>query len=207
MPARATRWAGSPWSSVPSTRTEPRRGVSAPAMAISVDVFPAPLRPSSATASPLATRSDAFRTTVLPPYATDRFSTMSRSGVLVGATKVDLLHAMVGTNLGRCPVGDQHAVVKDRDPLGDREDHVKVMLDEHQGHLRRQRAQPGDGGLPFLAGEARHRLVQQKQSRLAGEGELDLEGTLFAVCLFFFQAEDGIRDIGVTGVQTCALPI
>src|SRR5438445_7242476 len=37
---------------------------------------------------------------------------------------------------------------------------------------------------------------------------------LFFVCIFFlfcffffFQAEDGIRDIGVTGVQTCALPI
>src|SRR3712207_8781286 len=28
-----------------------------------------------------------------------------------------------------------------------------------------------------------------------------------AKCFFFFQAEDGIRDIGVTGVQTCALPI
>src|SRR3712207_7927558 len=27
------------------------------------------------------------------------------------------------------------------------------------------------------------------------------------VFYFFFQAEDGIRDIGVTGVQTCALPI
>src|SRR3712207_3846327 len=26
-------------------------------------------------------------------------------------------------------------------------------------------------------------------------------------CCVFFQAEDGIRDIGVTGVQTCALPI
>src|SRR3712207_8634179 len=25
--------------------------------------------------------------------------------------------------------------------------------------------------------------------------------------MMFFQAEDGIRDIGVTGVQTCALPI
>src|SRR5687768_17709710 len=24
---------------------------------------------------------------------------------------------------------------------------------------------------------------------------------------FFFQAEDGIRDVAVTGVQTCALPI
>ena len=27
------------------------------------------------------------------------------------------------------------------------------------------------------------------------------------VCFFFFQAEDGIRDHCVTGVQTCALPI
>src|SRR5256886_10355524 len=26
-------------------------------------------------------------------------------------------------------------------------------------------------------------------------------------CYFFFQAEDGIRDLTVTGVQTCALPI
>src|SRR5438445_6180407 len=29
----------------------------------------------------------------------------------------------------------------------------------------------------------------------------------FSFFFFFFQAEDGIRDIGVTGVQTCALPI
>src|SRR2546430_4112532 len=29
------------------------------------------------------------------------------------------------------------------------------------------------------------------------------DGVLF----FFFQAEDGIRDLTVTGVQTCALPI
>src|SRR3954467_273391 len=27
------------------------------------------------------------------------------------------------------------------------------------------------------------------------------------LCCFFFQAEDGIRDYRVTGVQTCALPI
>ena len=33
---------------------------------------------------------------------------------------------------------------------------------------------------------------------------------LFCFCfcvVFFFQAEDGIRDVAVTGVQTCALPI
>src|SRR5699024_11409166 len=29
----------------------------------------------------------------------------------------------------------------------------------------------------------------------------------FACLFFFFQAEDGIRDRNVTGVQTCALPI
>src|SRR5205807_10027897 len=29
----------------------------------------------------------------------------------------------------------------------------------------------------------------------------------FIFCFFFFQAEDGIRDYKVTGVQTCALPI
>src|SRR5256885_9938435 len=36
-------------------------------------------------------------------------------------------------------------------------------------------------------------------------------GTLIRCCtigvFFFFQAEDGIRDYKVTGVQTCALPI
>src|SRR5438445_7722316 len=30
---------------------------------------------------------------------------------------------------------------------------------------------------------------------------------LLSFSFFFFQAEDGIRDIGVTGVKTCALPI
>src|SRR2546430_6695242 len=30
---------------------------------------------------------------------------------------------------------------------------------------------------------------------------------MFCLFFFFFQAEDGIRDLTVTGVQTCALPI
>src|SRR5688500_3375096 len=30
---------------------------------------------------------------------------------------------------------------------------------------------------------------------------------LHSIIIFFFQAEDGIRDYKVTGVQTCALPI
>src|SRR6266511_4444969 len=34
-----------------------------------------------------------------------------------------------------------------------------------------------------------------------------LELLVVSYCFFFFQAEDGIRDFHVTGVQTCALPI
>src|SRR2546430_9773957 len=34
-----------------------------------------------------------------------------------------------------------------------------------------------------------------------------LNSTRPTLRLFFFQAEDGIRDLTVTGVQTCALPI
>src|SRR3989440_5050619 len=38
---------------------------------------------------------------------------------------------------------------------------------------------------------------------------LDLYSRFLLYCcfFFFFQAEDGIRDLIVTGVQTCALPI
>src|SRR5690349_22461565 len=34
-----------------------------------------------------------------------------------------------------------------------------------------------------------------------------IKALLMFVFFFFFQAEDGIRDLYVTGVQTCALPI
>src|SRR2546421_4678105 len=33
------------------------------------------------------------------------------------------------------------------------------------------------------------------------------QSSVFCSFFFFFQAEDGIRDLIVTGVQTCALPI
>src|SRR5688572_32531294 len=36
---------------------------------------------------------------------------------------------------------------------------------------------------------------------------LELWSLQFVCIGFFFQAEDGIRDLTVTGVQTCALPI
>src|SRR3712207_7161451 len=44
----------------------------------------------------------------------------------------------------------------------------------------------------------------RRSARFPGGGGVS---RLFMLKHFFFQAEDGIRDIGVTGVQTCALPI
>src|SRR6266496_4572522 len=38
-------------------------------------------------------------------------------------------------------------------------------------------------------------------------GQLTIVQCLFHLICFFFQAEDGIRVLYVTGVQTCALPI
>jgi len=38
-------------------------------------------------------------------------------------------------------------------------------------------------------------------------GRCSVSCSVVMYAFFFFQAEDGIRDIGVTGVQTCALPI
>src|SRR2546430_5262859 len=37
--------------------------------------------------------------------------------------------------------------------------------------------------------------------------EMQKRGLVVLGVSFFFQAEDGIRDLTVTGVQTCALPI
>src|SRR2546429_1301272 len=50
------------------------------------------------------------------------------------------------------------------------------------------------------------------ESRLWQGGAVDrlIQGgweVLWSCVFFFFQAEDGIRDVAVTGVQTCALPI
>src|SRR5262249_57379997 len=48
--------------------------------------------------------------------------------------------------------------------------------------------------------------VDDVQTDLGRKGVLYVAGSGVLV-FFFFQAEDGIRDWSVTGVQTCALPI
>src|SRR5688500_1565057 len=52
------------------------------------------------------------------------------------------------------------------------------------------------------------RVGKECRSRGGAEQEsVDAAGASGRSVFFFFQAEDGIRDYKVTGVQTCALPI
>src|SRR5256885_12118041 len=51
------------------------------------------------------------------------------------------------------------------------------------------------------------RPVRSDATRVPGFWRVLRRGPLLLGDLFFFQAEDGIRDYKVTGVQTCALPI
>src|SRR5207253_5683586 len=51
------------------------------------------------------------------------------------------------------------------------------------------------------------RLLKQLLRLVAFLFFINLQCLVYIRCFFFFQAEDGIRDGHVTGVQTCALPI
>src|SRR5256885_7753124 len=60
----------------------------------------------------------------------------------------------------------------------------------------------GGRGGPRNAG-----LVERAWAEDGQGGGQGVEDEYMGVVFFFFQAEDGIRDYKVTGVQTCALPI
>src|SRR2546429_3760303 len=49
-------------------------------------------------------------------------------------------------------------------------------------------------------------IIAEADEATDAADSVTLVSELFFV-IFFFQAEDGIRDVAVTGVQTCALPI
>src|SRR5690349_538368 len=58
------------------------------------------------------------------------------------------------------------------------------------------------------AGEKDIELSDYSYTQDTPKGEVTVNGTMLrSPRFFFFQAEDGIRDLYVTGVQTCALPI
>src|SRR2546430_12382049 len=64
------------------------------------------------------------------------------------------------------------------------------------------------------ASEVADIYAAEELNGMIGVGQIEItmvvfecDRELYDIIFFFFQAEDGIRDLTVTGVQTCALPI
>src|SRR5256884_103931 len=68
------------------------------------------------------------------------------------------------------------------------------------------RAARGESGFGARERGFELRVTLYRGVRLWGDGAACRAARVDDLC-FFFQAEDGIRDVAVTGVQTCALPI
>src|SRR5256885_2326259 len=62
-------------------------------------------------------------------------------------------------------------------------------------------------GVAAVSAHATHIDYRMERCMDATRDELSADAHSRLYVIFFFQAEDGIRDYKVTGVQTCALPI
>src|SRR4051812_19330284 len=103
-------------------------------IARSVVVLPTPLRPSSATDSPLPTSSDTPcrmcslpRCTCTPESLSMRFLVLE--DVVLRAAEVGLAHALVGADRLRRAARQHRALRHHRDVVGKAEDHFHVVLD------------------------------------------------------------------------------
>src|SRR5262245_24057098 len=106
---------------------------------------------------------------------------MSRTSSISGRSQIDLLHECVGLDLVGQAVGDDLAVVQDRDALREREGHVHVVLDHQEGDGRIELLQERRHRVRLGGREPGGRLVEQEELRLAGQRQGDLELALLAV--------------------------
>ncbi len=166
--------------SSPPSSTRPRRSTS-PISALNVVVLPTPFRPSSAVAPPSATSKEIPCSTCDWP----RYTCRSRT------ERTAIRAALRGRPAGRSVAHDrlrgvdrkQPAVVHDRDPLREPGHHLHVMLDhQHRPALVGvHRPDQLDELGHVLHRDARHRLVEQQDLRVAREQHRELELALVAV--------------------------
>src|SRR5258706_12479117 len=117
---------------MPFTAIEPLRLPTSPRMDLSVEVRPAPLRPSSVTPSPLFTVRSTPCSTCDSPYQACRFA-MLRTASAMGGPHVRLHHRGIGGDLGVASLGEHRAASKDRDPVADARNDAHVVLDHQHG--------------------------------------------------------------------------
>ena len=91
------------------------------------------------------------------------------------------LHAPVGADGGRLAAGDHGAVDHHRQVVGQREDGVDVVFDQHHGVVGFQAQQQLDHALGLGHAHAGQRLVKQQHLRIGGQRHGDLQLPLLAV--------------------------
>src|SRR5256884_1483889 len=88
-------------------------------------------------------------------------------------------------------------------PLGGEEAALQAMASGAQSYI--VKTPRYNELLPAIVEE--HVVEARNRKRLVENEEIQAQAVTARKTVFFFQAEDGIRDVAVTGVQTCALPI
>src|SRR5918996_3137778 len=132
MPRRARRYGGRRLISRPWKATFPDRRGRRPMMLSMVVVFPAPLRPTRHTDSPLPTFSETRRRISAGPRQVSIASTSS-----MGGPDQRGRHCLVAADLVRRARGEDRTLVHRPDTIRGPEDHVHVVLDDHGGDLGR----------------------------------------------------------------------
>src|SRR5256884_3991980 len=107
--------------------------------------------------------------------------------------KVGVPGASAGINIAQRLGLNPSIIESARSRLGTQARDVGQFLDRLHAELRETEAER-------LRLRTSEQELERQKSRLAAEGMKEQQ-------TIFFQAEDGIRDVAVTGVQTCALPI
>src|SRR2546427_727533 len=188
MPIRARRYGAIGRSATPPSVIVPARAGSAPTIARTSVVLPAPFRPMTPQRSPVGTWSDTAGRIGVAPMLTSRRWTSSTP-----APRHVLAHARVAEDVGGRAVGQDAALVEREHAPAVALDDVDVVLDEDDGGLPLGERGHDDvhHGELLLGGDAAGRLVEEEQRGLARRGHRDVEELPHAL------RDDGRRPVAV----------
>src|SRR5437868_9111670 len=198
-PMRAIRSEVAWMISWPLKAIEPVRLPMMPMIDFSVEVLPAPLRPSKVTTSP------AFTLKLMPwrtwdsPYQASRFCTdstccppavdgaglvavalvMFRSGMT--RPQIGFLDALVLGKVGVIALGQHLAPRQHGDDVGEVGDDVQIVLDHQDGVFRGDALDQARDLVDVFMAHAGHRLVEQHHLRVERQGGCDFERALAAI--------------------------
>ena len=136
-----------------------------PEMARSVDVFPAPFGPISATTSPIFTSTSMPRTASTGPYETSSPRISSIESVDLRDAEVGVDDPLVLEHRGGVADGDEVTQLEHRDPVAEPRDEVELVVDDEERHaLVAEVYEIPREVLGLRRVEARRRLVEQQDA-------------------------------------------